>query len=191
MYVGLAFGSATLLASGNSRPEPWQSFMLGVVAYSPTLLQVRYQRYAFKVVSRFCLGLGLALALSAGFFGYPWDSLLAGANVLFLSSVAALFVLTSRWRARHLDIPCLRCSEGHYPFCSWREPEITAALRTYEREPSSLPVSVASFLFAVESQYFPQDKDAGHPPVPFRDSSSNAGSGPPHRGATPSTRHED
>jgi hypothetical protein len=150
MSVGMALGVLMLLVGVFSSFAPWERFLLGFAAYTPTLIQIYRQRYVFKIAARFLLGVGTALAVSSSISGYPWDNVYAIVNLGFLSVFILLFVGTSRWRSRHLDVPCLRCPEGRFPFCSWRHPNIVAALRQHEAGFATLPSETASFLYAVD-----------------------------------------
>jgi hypothetical protein len=121
----------------------------------------------FKIISRTFLGIGIAFALSAVAFGYDWWSELLILNAAFLIIFLLLLVTTLRFRQRHLDVPCLRCSEGRFPFCSWRADEIRNILRRYEREPTTMPATFASFLYAVEEKLANLDAPAALSTVEF------------------------
>jgi hypothetical protein len=151
MYPGIVLGLIVSAIFLQHILTPWQLFLAGFVAYTPTLVQVFYQKYAFKIVARFLLGNGIAFMLFPVAWGYSWASLSALANLGFLVAFVALYVFTTRLRNRHIDIPCLRCPEGRFPFCSWRHQEIKGALREYERDRSFLPDTMAQFLYAMDT----------------------------------------
>lgn len=203
MFAGIVAGVALILSGVYEALTPSQAFMLGFMAYVPTLVQVRYQRYWFKVVYRFSLGNGIVLAVWAALFGAPWLSWGAVVNVLYLLTVATLYVGTVRWRAKHLDVPCRRCPEGRFPFCSWRQPELRAAVRDHQADLVTLPKPLVQFLQVVDSTFSMLQSGEGAWRVTFLgwccDSSPAMGE-PPHRplasaetatGPVPTTRSSD
>lgn len=144
--AGVASGAALAFSGALAELSPIQAFAFGCAAYLPTLVQVRYQRYWFKMLSRFSLGIGIVLALSAALFGGSWLSWTVLQNLLFLAIFIGLYLGTVQWRAKHLDVPCTQCPEGSFPFCSWRRAEIRAALLDHERAALTLPEPVVAFL---------------------------------------------
>lgn len=147
MYSGIVLGGVALTI-WSINVEPWQRFAVGAVAYIPTPIQIYYQRYSFKILSRLSLGFAISFALSAVVLGYPWDGVLWTANLGFLATVLVVGMVTYRWRARHLDVPCERCLEGQFPFCSWKHRELQKVLTEYESRQAS--TSFVSFLSAVD-----------------------------------------
>jgi len=130
---------------------PWERFAASGLAFGATPLQMYYQRYAFKVVARFLLGVAVSLALSAVVFGYSWDSSLAVINIGFLAVVLALGIFTYKWRQRHIDTPCRTCREGQFPFCSWKHPLIQAILSEHGDSIQAAPPWFRTFLEAVDT----------------------------------------
>jgi hypothetical protein len=129
---------------------PW-AFAVSGFAFGPTVLQIRYRKYALKVISRLLLGVAISLALSAVVFGYSWGSSLAVINIGFLAIVLALGVFTYRWRQRHIDVPCRTCREGQFPFCSWNHPVIQTVLADHGESIQAAPPWFRTFLEAVDA----------------------------------------
>lgn len=99
-------------------------YMIGVLAYLPTIVQFRMQSKAFKIVSRFMLGIAVVLLLGPIFFRYDWG------NDAFIWEFVAIFIffvvlkLTLDVRNLFLDNPCFKCSRGKYPFCTYKLPDL-------------------------------------------------------------------
>ena len=160
MSVGLATGSLLVYPFVAAALTPLEVFLLAVLFYCPTTVQIYYQRYAFKVMSRFLLGNGIALALGAALVGHPAGWAEAIWRIGFLAIFIALFVGTLRWRARHLDVPCHRCPEGQFPFCSWRLKQLDATVARHAAAPDYLPEGLAAFVGAVTTQLAGKGTDA-------------------------------
>ncbi len=172
--VSLGICVGLLLLSSPVEVLPEELFAIGLAAYVPTLAQIWYQRYVFKIVSRLCLGTGLVLMFSAAFFGYSWFSALsAGFNLLLIGCIAGLFVFTKRLRARHMEDPCQRCPEGRFPFCRWRLPVIRSLLRQQAEDPATMPDYLADFLRAVEGQLLDEQCHVHPTRVEFLDLTSD------------------
>lgn len=145
LAMGLVAGVATLVALRDSWPDQELLFLLGLGLYLPTLLQIRWQAYWFKLTARALLGFAVAILLAVALFMDSWESL---EGLAMHGLLLAIFVvsarLTLKLRSRRLDVPCDRCPEGRLPFCSWRKEEIRAALATAET--SQLPPAFRRFL---------------------------------------------
>jgi hypothetical protein len=152
MYTGLLTGVGFLTFGGMLAMDPSLRFSLSLFLYSPTVVQVHYQKYWFKALARFLLGIAVALALSASSHGYYWNSIYAVLNIAFLATFIGLYIGTKRYRQRRLDVPCLRCPEGRFPFCGWRRELMAETLRAHESGRHRLPLSFAAFLLVANAQ---------------------------------------
>jgi len=166
MSAGMVSGALVLYPLAAWWLSPLQLFCAGLLLYLPTIAQIYYQRYAFKVASRFMLGIGVVLALGAALFGHPWQWPELTWNVSFLAIFAILLVGTIRWRSRRLDVPCQRCPEGQFPFCSWRLPQLESAVNRQRTDPAYLPTDLATFVEVVSAQLAHADPHA-HDRVQF------------------------
>lgn len=126
MYGGILGGTSL------SPLAPWESsgFTLWLVihlcAIAPTAIQPWYQRKAFKIASRFALGVA-----SASYFLSGWriqqGALPTWGFVLLMAAVFGSFAvaLLSLRRRFTLD-PCDSCPHGTYPTCDWNLPRLLA-----------------------------------------------------------------
>ncbi len=189
MYTGMLLGLPLFWLVARPVAGGWTLFGLGLLAYAPTLVQIYYQRYAFKMVSRTSLGIGIVFMLSAALFGHPWGWSAAPASVTMLALFVLLYEMTTRLRARHLDVPCERCTEGSFPFGAWRQPRIHEYLAAAARDADPLPDSLHAFLTVLDAQLSGGGGGAGTPAVEFvslphghaGDQRSGAGAGSPER----------
>lgn len=149
MAVGMVIGLVAVYPLLVTAVGPLTLFAMGVLCYVPTIAQIYVQRYVFKMAARSALGIGVVLALGAALFGHSWASVGAAWNLLFLLIFVGLLVGTLRWRARRLDIPCQRCPEGRFPFCSWRLAPMSEAVTRHERGESDLPQTLMAFVQVV------------------------------------------
>jgi len=145
MYSGMLMALVPFYLLLNGLAPPWLLFAIGFVAYTPTVFQIWYQRYSFKIASRFSLGFGIVFMLGAALFGYPWASAWCLANIAMLGAFLALYRATTQVRSRHLDVPCDRCPEGRFPMCSWRHEQIQGLVRRSETGEMPLPPAMADF----------------------------------------------
>lgn len=151
MSGGIIAGTI-LLVGGITPSEPWHRFAIAVALYAPTPVQIYWQRYAFKVFSRFCLGTGISLAVSAVALGYPWNSPLASLNIGFIASFVGVAFITHKWRAPRVDVPCFRCVEGQFPFCTWRHRVIQKVLDGMEVTDAELPQQLRALLEVADAE---------------------------------------
>ncbi len=101
-----------------------QLYLVGVLAYLPTIVQFKIQRKKFKIMSRFMLGIAVVLLLGSIFFKNDWSS---DEFIWKIIAVLIFFIvlkLTLKVRNLNLDNPCLTCSRGKYPFCTFKLPDI-------------------------------------------------------------------
>ena len=90
---------------------------IGLITFSPTLIQPFFQRKLFKLFSRTLLGMSVVLMFYAAIFLLPltWEGVLVRSG--FLAAFFATYRLTQNYRARYTVMPKAKCDKGCYPFC--------------------------------------------------------------------------
>jgi uncharacterized membrane protein len=124
VYLGIFFSiliTFFFLPKNVSGP---QLYMIGVMAYLPTIVQFKIQRKTFKTVSRFMLGIAVVFLLGSIFFKYGWGSDELAWKFIFIFIFLVVLKLTLKFRNRYLDNPCFKCGRGQYPFCTHKLPDI-------------------------------------------------------------------
>lgn len=157
--IGLVAGVMALVASRGHWPSQPLLFGSGVLLFLPTLVQVKWQAYAFKLVARSLLGFAVSLLLACALFMDSWTTFPGlGMHALLLGTFLAVGWWTLKLRSRHLDVPCDRCPEGRLPFCAWRREELREALARDDAT-RELPPALRSFM-----QFALRELDAGRAP---------------------------
>jgi hypothetical protein len=104
----------------------WWLVAVGVALYAPALAQPFVQKKAFKIVSRFLLGVAIVCLWYAALVLLPLDVGGVALRGLFVAVFVMTWHLTQRFRARWTARPCDRCPDGVYPFCLGNRPRLAA-----------------------------------------------------------------
>ena len=106
--------------------------LLGVLMVPFPFIQVYIQRRVFKMVARTALGFGSAVLLSSAFLSLPLDSYGYSARGVVLICYVVLVRIGLNFRSQRMNDPCNGCTEGAFPLCTWKAPEIQNILETKE-----------------------------------------------------------
>lgn len=158
MNIGTFLGVILFLISMKYLNFSWPAgLMIGFSMYLPTLIQIKFQWKPFKILSRTLLGIGTAIFLLSTLILTPLNLLgfvVKLGGILFFISVAKITLWA---RAKYSRSPCDSCSEGTFPFCSYKLDEMKSILKTH-----SLDEMPAHFLEdrinTVERLIYPQSE---------------------------------
>lgn len=130
-----------------------QLYMIGVLAYLPTIVQFKIQKKTFKIFSRFMLGNAVIFLIGSIFFKYNLGSYEFAWKLIALFIFFVILKLTLKIRNRFLDNPCFTCNRGKYPFCTHKLPDLKrlAQIRI-NKEPIPENSDFSGFLEAVIKQ---------------------------------------
>jgi len=95
----------------------WGNWAVGVLFYTPALIQPFCQSKLAKIIFRTALGVSIVLLWHGTIFTIPWDFLGLAAKLGFLLIFCWTFRLSLRFRERHTHNPLTDCSRGCYPLC--------------------------------------------------------------------------
>jgi hypothetical protein len=148
MYSGIVAGTFLIYFLDGSTFPPWKIFLLGFCIFPPTIIQIFYQKYLFKVFSRFLLGIAISLFTTSIVFAliYSHDVLVAS---LLAFTFLCLFNFTVKLRKRNIDIPCTYCKKGGFPICEYKLPDIKRVTLENNMQEDKLPPAFIGILRSV------------------------------------------
>ena len=148
MYSGIFAGVFFIYFMDGSTFPPWKIFLLGIFLFPPTIIQIFYQKYLFKVFSRFLLGIAISCFISSIVFAliYSHNFLIAS---LLIFNFLFLLIFTVKLRKKNLDMPCTYCDKGGVPLCEYRLPEIKNLSRENNDREHKLPPAFINLLRSV------------------------------------------
>lgn len=130
--------------------EYYSLMLIGFLLFTPTLFQLKIQWKPFKIFSRTSLGVGSGLFLLSCLFLAPYSFL---GLLIRISSIAFFIVVAKtslKLRSRHSNSPCKDCSEGSFPYCTYKMTNMERILEmnTLETVPEEFLKSIVSGLKA-------------------------------------------
>ena len=93
--------------------------LIGFLMFTPTLLQIKFQWKPFKLFSRTSLGIGSGLFLLSSLILSPISIQGFIVRVLSIGFFVTVAKISLRLRSNHSKSPCIGCSEGSFPYCSY------------------------------------------------------------------------
>ena len=98
--------------------------LIGFLMFTPTLLQIKFQWKPFKLFSRTSLGIGSGLFLLSSLILSPISIQGFIVRVLSIGFFVTVAKISLRLRSNHSKSPCIGCSEGSFPYCSYKITEM-------------------------------------------------------------------
>tara|TARA_B100000003_G_C10854422_1_gene340381 strand:- start:285 stop:710 length:426 start_codon:yes stop_codon:yes gene_type:complete len=109
--------------------------LIGFLMFTPTLLQIKFQWKPFKLFSRTSLGIGSGLFLLSSLILSPISIQGFIVRVLSIGFFVTVAKISLRLRSNHSKSPCIGCSEGSFPYCSYKITEMKEIVKKGELEP--------------------------------------------------------
>lgn len=127
VYTGIIIGIPVAMTTNWSLFSLTGWILFHLILLVPTVSQPAIQKKPYKIISRFLLGVCVAIYWLSGFFFFHPPSMNAWL-FRFLVVIAFIigFKLLFQYRNRLLDNPCNKCPLGEYPTCDWNLPRLLA-----------------------------------------------------------------
>lgn len=130
--------------------------LFGVLLYIPAIFQVWIQFKAYKIASRFCLGIAVFLMIYGGLWLTPWSWLGLVLKAGFLGEFYLVWKLTLKVRSQYSKSPCDSCPKGRFPLCSYTVKRIPRFANKYFADADGTNPEADDFVRGLQQFYITQ-----------------------------------
>jgi hypothetical protein len=107
--------------------------LLGVLLYSPSLIQPFCQAKLAKIMFRAALGAAIVFLWYGAIFCIPWAVAGGVLRLAFVFIFTLVFKLTLTFRNKYTQSPLLTCDRGCFPICEGNRPRLDVLLDQLRR----------------------------------------------------------